>query len=395
MSLQKVREYFTKNWQSLAAYGGLFGVLGIALTWQLNSLTPGYAQVEADTYNHSLGFHDILGNPLNAPFLLAVKAILYVHPDSYLATRLVSVGAGAIVLIIFAALLRHWHSTRTAIFGTLLFGLSAWFLHTTRLGTPDVLLFGVFVLAAAGFWLKQSNNWLALFACFAGAALLLYVPGMIWFILFGLIWQWRAVDRVFKKHLLSVSAGTVLLLGALVPLGWSLSKHHDLIRPWLGLPQQWPTPWQMIKNLLGVPFHLLIRNSSDPVSWLGMAPILDVFTLVMFLLGAFLYLRKLRLARTPVFLFIFTVTLGLMTIGSPAITYTVIMPFVYIIAAAGITYLLGDWFRVFPRNPIARSIGWGLISLVIAVACLYHITHYFVGWPQASATHQVFTQQKP
>lgn len=395
MSVQKLREYFISNWQSLAAYGGLFGILGLALTWQLNSLTPGYAQVEADTYNHSLSFQDILDNPLNAPFLLAVKLLLYIHPNSYLATRIVSAAAGAIVLVIFAALLRHWHSTRTAIFATLLFGLSAWFLHTARLGTPDVLLFGVFVLTASGFWLKQSNSSWALLACFVGAALLLYVPGMLWFILLGLIWQWRAVDQVFKKHLLAVTTGGLLLLGTLVPLGWGLYKHLDLIKPWLGLPQQWPTIWQMAKNLLGVPFHLLVRSAPDPVSWLGVAPVLDVFTLVMFLLGTYLYLRNLRLTRVPVFLFIFIVTIALMAIGNPSITYSVIMPFVYVIAAAGITYLLGDWLRVFPRNPIARAIGWSLMSLVIAASCLYHTTHYFIGWPQASATHHVYIYQKP
>ena len=255
-------------------------------------------------------------------------------------------------------------------------------------------MFGVFVLAAAGFWLKQSNSWLALLACFVGATLLLYVPGMIWFIFFGLIWQWKAVDRVFKKHLLAVTGGAVLMLAALAPLGFALYKHHDLIKPYLGLPAGWPTPWEMLRNLLEAPFHLLVRNSADPATWLGTAPILDVFTLVMFVLGIFLYLRQWRLARTPIFLFIFIVSLGLMTIGSTAITYTVIMPFVYIVAAGGLTYLLGEWFKVFPRNPIARGLGWGMMGIVVALACMYQVTHYFIGWPQASATHDVYTHQK-
>jgi hypothetical protein len=66
-----------------------------------------------------------------------------------------------------------------------------------------------------------------------------------------------------------------------------------------------------------------------------------------------------------------------------------------VIAAAGISYLLDKWFEVFPRNPIARAIGWIALGLVVVLACSFHVTHYFIGWPHASATHEVYTIQKP
>jgi 4-amino-4-deoxy-L-arabinose transferase-like glycosyltransferase len=395
MSVDKVRQYLIVHWRQVLTGSVLaLAVLG-ALIWQLNSLLPGYGPAEVATYNNSLSLRAILDNPLNAPFLIAVRALIFIHPDSYLAVRIVSVVVGLATLVVFALLLKHWHSTRTAVIGTFLFGLSAWFLHTARLGTPDVLLFGVFVLAACGFWLKQTNSKWALFACFLGTAALLYVPGMIWFIILGLIWQWKSIDRVFKRHLGVVSGGTLLLLGALVPLGWALYKHHELIRPYLGLPDAWPTPWAMIRNAVEAPFHLFVRNAPDPATWLGTAPILDVFTLAMLALGAFIYLRNLRLARTPIFLFIFLFTWAMMIIGSPAISFTVIIPFLYIVIAGGANYLLQQWFTVFPKNPIARSIGWGLLSIVVALSCGYQLTHYFIGWPQTTATHEVFTAQKP
>lgn len=395
MSVDKVRQYLIIHWRQVLTGTVLaLAVLG-ALIWQLNSLVPGYSPAEVATYNNSLSLRAILDNPLNAPFLIAVRALIFIHPDSYLAVRIVSAVVGLVTLIVFALLLNHWHNTRTAVIGTFLFGLSAWFLHTARLGTPDVLLFGVFVLAAAGFWLKQTNNRLALFACFLGTAMLLYVPGMIWFIILGMIWQWKSIDRVFKRHLGIVSAGTLLLLGALVPLGWALYKHHNLIRPYLGLPDSWPTPWVMIRHAVEAPFHLFVRNAPDPATWLGTAPIFDVFTLAMLAVGAFIYLRNVRLARTPIFLFIFLFTWAMMIIGSPAISFTVIIPFLYIVIAGGANYLLQQWFTVFPKNPIARSIGWGLVSIVVALSCGYQLTHYFIGWPQTTATHEVFTAQKP
>ncbi|HEX9153475.1 MAG TPA: hypothetical protein VF809_01515 [Candidatus Saccharimonadales bacterium] len=394
MSVQRIRQSIVSNWRTIASYGGLFAVLGAALFWKLGSLLPGYSESEANTYLASTDVPGLLDNPLNAPFLLAVKAFSYIIPDNYLATRVVAVIFALCVLAVFAVALRNWHGQRTSIIGTLLFGLSAWFLHTGRIGTPEVLAYGVFVLVMCGFWLKRTNSWLALVSCFVLTAGLLYVPGMIWFIGLCAIWQWKVIDRIFKKHLVAVTVSTIAILGALAPLAWAMYKNHAIIKPWLGLPSNWPTPIEMIKNLLGVPYHLLVNNAADPVMWLSTAPIMDVFALTMFVLGGYLYLRHFRLARTPIFVGILFVLLGLIAIGS-SITFSVIMPFIYLVVAAGVAHLLNQWFEVFPRNPIARSIGWALICIVIAAVCVYHLTHYFVAWPQTTATNDVFTLQKP
>lgn len=394
MSVQKIREYLDTNWKTVTAWGVLAVGLIFALFWKLNSLVPGYADAEAQTYQSSLSLHGIVDNPLNAPFLLAVKAMTYIHPDSYFVTRAVSAVGGLLVLVIFAALLRHWHDDRTAIIGTLLFGTSAWFLHTARLGTPNVMLFGVFCLVACGFWLKHTRSWLALLACFGGIAWLMYVPGMVWFVIVGVTWQWKTIDHVFKRHLLVVTSGCALFVAALAPLALAFYRHHGLIKQFLGLPAHWPNPIDILKNLVAAPYHLLVHNSVDPVTWLGNASIFSVFGLAMIVLGVYMYMQHWRLARTPIFIMIFLVTAGLMAIGSP-VTFTVIMPFMYLIIAAGVSYVLAMWFKVFPRNPLARGVGWSLTGLLIGLAVMYQLTHYFVGWPQASATHAAFTKHEP
>lgn len=382
------------NWPIILLYSGIFAALGAALFGYLDTLTPGYSASELHTYRASLDWRGLLENPLNAPFLLAVQALTHIYPDTLLVTRIASAGFGVLVLGAFAILLRRWHGAWTAVIGTLLFGLSAWFLHTARLGTPEVLLFGVFLLVACGFWLKKSQGWLPLLLCFLLGALLLYVPGMIWFIALGLIMQWRALDRLFKRHLVAVTIGGLLVFAALVPLGWALYHDRSLIMPLLGLPEQWPTPLVMLENLFKVPFHLFIHNAANPVAWLGTAPILDVFSLVMFILGGYIYLQHGRLLRTPLFVAIFALSTVLMALGSP-LSFTVIIPFVYIIIAAGVSRLIDQWLVVFPRNPIAKSVGWTGIALIVGLACAYQITHYFVGWPQAAATKEVFTVQEP
>ncbi len=394
MGVKRFGTYLRAHWLAVVLYGGLVAVLALALYWRLGTLLPGYNQSELDAFNASLSFKEIFNNPLNAPFSLVVKALSLLHPDSLVVARLAATAFGVVALAAFALLVRHWHDTRTAAFAVLLFGTSAWFLHTARLGTPDVLLFGVFVLAASGFWLKKTNHWLALLTCFLLAAALLYVPGMIWFVTLGVIWQRKTIDQIFKKHLVVVLLGTLLFVAALGPLGWAIYQNHELGLRLLGAPEQWPSALTVIENMLKVPFHLFVRGASDPVTWLGTATVLDAFVLAMFVLGCYLYLQHFRLLRTPLFILIALIMTALIAIND-AVTLTVIMPFIYLVAAAGLSYLLDQWFKVFPRNPIAHTTGFVIVCMLVVIACTYQLTHYFIGWPQASITQEVFTIQKP
>lgn len=64
----------------------------------------------------------------------------------------------------------------------------------------------------------------------------------------------------------------------------------------------------------------------------------------------------------------------------------ILLPFIYLLASIGIGRMLGNWFIVFPRNPVARNIGLGLIIGMIALVGYYHITRYFVAWPNSPET---------
>jgi hypothetical protein len=382
-----------RNWRPLALYGGLAILLGAALLWKLNSLLPGYSGSEVRSMYAAQHLGELLHNPLNAPFTLLLRGLAFVGGDNLLLTRLTAVLFGALVLGLFCWLLRQWHDTKTAIIGSLLFGLSAWFLHTARMGTPEVLLTGVFVLTALGFWLKKSGSWLALLACFVAAGVFIYVPGLIWFIIAGCIWQWKTIDYIFKKHLLSVSLGALVLLVAAAPLGWALYKDPGLIMTWLGLPSTIPPVMDIVERIVSIPYHLVVANSDSPATWLGRAPLLDAFSAVMFLVGCYVYARNVRLLRTPLFITLAIICIVIIGLGG-AISLDVLMPFIYLVIAAGIGYFLDLWLTVFPRNPIAKSIGLLFAGLTIGLACVYHSNHYFVGWPAAQATQQAYSANK-
>jgi biotin transporter BioY len=111
-------------------------------------------------------------------------------------------------------------------------------------------------------------------------------------------------------------------------------------------------------------------------------------------LGGFVYFKYRRPIRTQLLVVIVLVGTVLVGLGG-AVSLSIVVPFVYILAAAGIGLLLDRWYTVFPRNPIAQSVGIGLVSLTVLASCWYGYRHYFVAWPAAAATQAAFSVSPP
>jgi 4-amino-4-deoxy-L-arabinose transferase-like glycosyltransferase len=256
--VKHLRSFFADRWQLLVAYGVLLLALGGLLFVRLGSLLPGFSSHEVQSYQASASLRYIFDHPLDAPFTLVTNGLTYVSNHTYLLTRLAAVLFGLITLIAFFWLVRFWYGQRTALIGTVLFGASAWFLHTSRAGSSDVLLFLPLVLVACSVWLKKTDNPWVLLLCFGLGASLLYVPGMVWLVLLGVLWQWRTIDRVFKRHLWIVSLGGLFLMAALVPLGYAMYRMPELWKTLVGLPAEgWPQIMDVLQNLYQIPHGFL------------------------------------------------------------------------------------------------------------------------------------------
>jgi len=245
-------------------------------------------------------------------------------------------------------------------------------------------------LAACITWLKRTDNRFALLLGFLLVTTLVYVPGMIWFLAAGAIWQTKTIVRLYKNHPSMMLLGTGGMLALLAPLGWALYQSPDLAKVLAGLPALgWPDLVDSLRRAIGVPIHLMFHGPLDAQHWLGRIPVLDAFSIVMLALGAYLYVRHHRLARAKTMVAVLVVGTLLIALGG-AVSLSLLIPFIYILVAAGIGFMLDQWYKVFPRNAIAQGVGMGLIVLAVAASCWYGLRHYFVAWPNAPATQQVF-----
>ncbi len=395
--IQNLRTFTRKHWLLLVGFGGLTLAVFAVLLLRLQTLMPGYTTSELNTYHTASSLNELWKKPIDAPYYLLVHGLQYLTPHNLLAVRLVSVLIGAVSVLIFCILMIRWHGVRTALVGTMLFAFSAWFLHIARYGSPQAMYLVFLPLAACGMWLREKQAGTAVVLGLTLSALLLYTPGMAWFLVFGLFLQWPIIDKAFKKNPGAVVLGSVFFLAILAPLGWYFYKHTGELTSWLCLPRRfWAHSSELLRDIVNVPLAIFFRMPSDnPVMQVGRLPVLNVFSGVMFAAGCYVYAKNVRLARSRLFLAIGVLGSIIIGISQGAIPITPLVPFAFAVATAGIGYMIDVWYQVFPRNPLAQGLGMGLLALVILLVATFQLSSYFVAWPHATASRSQFTIKGP
>jgi hypothetical protein len=378
----------------MALFLGCVTLVFILLWLQLGSLVPGFSQNELTQRAASSTAKAIVDNPMGAPHKILQLGAHYTKHIGPGAMRSASALIGLVVAGSFYYVLKSWYSRRVAVLGALLFVTSAWFLHSARLGTDGILYALLITALATTLWLQRSRG--SAFAVVAGAAVvvgLFYIPGMIWFIVPAILWQSKRIGRLLEDipfgFLVLIILGVLAMLG---PIGWAIYQDPSLAKTFFGLPQTFPAPLDILKNIARVPLQIFFRGPTNPEFWLDRLPLLDWFAAAMFVIGAYAYVLRYKLDRTWLFIYIFVVGSVLIGLKGPVST-ALLLPFAYVLVTSGVGLMFGQWFTVFPRNPVARSIGTGLLVVAVALSCLYNTTHYFVAWPDAPATKQTFIHQ--
>lgn len=395
--MKQFRSYFRGHGR-LAAWL-LLAIAGLAalLLYKLGSLTGGLSSGELTAASAPVGWHGMYQQPLDLPLKLARSVVFYLFPvHGQTLSRLPNAFFGGLAIISFAWLIRLWHGTRTAVLAGLLFATSAWVLHASRLASFDVLYLWatptlLLVHSLLHKYGKRSAVWYGSLLIWG---LMLYIPGLIWLLVAEaylqkgvLLDSWRHFGRWWQR-LLYLLAGLAWLPLLIIGL-----RRPGNLMAWLGLPAHLAGPAHLLKQFVAVPVHLFIRGPQYPDIWLARTPVLDVFTLVACVIGIYFYATHLQAARSRL-LGLFTLAgLLLVGLGGP-VGLSLLVPLLYVWAAAGIAYLTREWLRVFPNNPLARSLGLGLIALVVSLSCVYNLRAYFVAWPHNQTTRVTFQYRR-
>jgi hypothetical protein len=244
---------------------------------------------------------------------------------------------------------------------------------------------------------KPSSKW-RLTIWVVAQVTLLYIPGMLWFILLNSFWQRRTLGEALaqlKKPLWGLVVAMLTLAG-LIPFVYGIIQQSSshFVLTWLGLPFSLPAVHDILGRFAYSGLFLLVRTPADPAHWLGHLPLLGAFTSVAFLGGCLFYAKHFRAERTQLLISNYLLAAVLIAVGN-IVTKSVIVPLAYTVVAGGVAYLLHVWLKTFPRNVLARQVGIGLITIAVILAGAYNLRHYFVAWPHNPDTHTAFTVSYP
>jgi hypothetical protein len=391
--MKQLKQQMQGNVRMVVWFVCAIALLGMLLLYRLGSLTHGLSQGEQQVATAAVGWHGIYRSPLDLPLKALRSVVFYLSPThGQTLTRLPNAILGALAIIGFSWLTWLWHGRRTALLVSVLFATSAWVLHVSRYASYDVLyLWAIVTLFLTHALLhRYPKQWAVWYTSLAFWGILLTIPGMVWFLLPEVYLQrslvrkgWKSFGRWWQRCL------SVIVLLLWIPLlAINLTRHGQLLL-WLGMPAHFSRPATLIKQLVSVPVHLFVRGPEHPALWLGRAPVLDAFTLAMCVLGIYFYGSHWRSTRGRLLEISFLIAIVLVALGGP-VSFTVLVPIMYAAAAMGLAYLLHEWLQVFPKNPLARSLGIGLVTLAVAISCLYNVRAYFVAWAHTPATHAIF-----
>lgn len=391
--MKQTRRYLTANQPYILLAIAVVAVIAWLMFYRLGSLVGGLSPGERLAAVAPVGWHGIYHDAFYLPLKLVRSVDFYLVPRHGLTlTRLPNTLFGALSILSFTWLIGLWHGRRTALIAGLLFATSAWTLHVSRLASFDVLyLWTLPTLLLMNVALqRRPDKAYVVYGNILLWGLLLYIPGLIWLLIINVYFQRKAILKGWKhfsrwwQRLLYLLAGVIWL-----PLLADNLRHLSALRLWLGLPVHLAAPLTLLKHFAGVFVHLFIRGPQYPALWLGKAPLLDIFTLSMCLIGLYFYVQHWQASRSRLLGIFFLIGAILVALGGP-VSLSLLVPLLYVVAATGITYLIQEWLQVFPVNPIARSVGIGLVALAVVLACTYNLRAYFIAWPHNEVTRTVF-----
>lgn len=335
---------------------------------------------------------NLVQNPLLLPYKLLTVLALQLPGDQAILVRTPAVIVSLCSIGLFFILAQRWYGRLNGLAITTLFATTGWMLQTGRygagFGTLTLLVLGLLNLVVWTNTTEKSNRAILVFAASSGLAL--FIPGGLWFVLAAVV----ICREALMEHLGNSSAthkaiGGSILGFALIVLAMVFLRDLSVLRQWLGLPAELPSLVILLKQAALSISGLVVRGPVLTEVWLAHTPLLDTAATALLGLGVVFYSRHLRNSRTLLLASFFIIGILLTTLnGAAGLSYLV--PLAYLVLGGGFAFLLHQWKKVFPHNPIAEGVALTLVSVMVICMIGFHLQRYFVAWRYSPSTVEAY-----
>jgi len=392
--METVKKIYLRRWRGAALIIGL-GVIAYLLYFHaLGSLLPGYSDEEVSAFTTAKNWHNISNNPIYAPYEALVWLFTSELHGGIITTRVISACFAIIIGLLFFTVVRVWCTYRTAFLATIMFIASSALLHSARLGTGYVLQMSILALISLVMWYRKNRRYRISigYGIIILSAFLLYIPGMVWFEILGIVSLRRTIKgQLQEASPVNIGGMVAVFVACIIPLAYATFRHPRVLLQVAGFPQAIGQLSHVPHNLWATMISILARSYGSSLLWVGHAPLLSAVEVVVGLLGAYYVYKK---TSRRIFLFGYTaLSLVLIALGG-GVNVACVAPVLYLFIAIGIDHLIEQWLTIFPRNPVARITGIAVISIMITFSIFYQLRSYYVAWPHAPATRQIFSHRE-
>jgi 4-amino-4-deoxy-L-arabinose transferase-like glycosyltransferase len=294
--------------------------------------------------------------------------------------KLPSLILGLLSAVGLIILLRRWFKPNIAVLASLIAVTTGQFLFVAQNGAPGIMfIFWPVVVLLLGTQVTRVKRyrflWKILFAI--AAAVSLYTPLSI-YPLFAIVLatilhpHLRNAVRRLSKFRLAVCA--VIALAVITPLVISIWHNPSLGLILLGLPTTWPVDITANLTTLLHQYFFFWQPSTTTL----MTPVFGLGSVLLIGLGLYRLIRT-RAETRSYLVIIWLICLVPILILNPSFTSVGFVPSVLLLAA-GLTSLIGYWYRLFPFNPYARIAGLLPLILLVAVLIGSGLDRYIYGY---------------
>lgn len=363
----RVTDYTLYRWRYHIGYACtallVVCVLFIAALYVPGALRTG--ELQSALVSGALSVHSIDPTTvINLPYHILQRASFFALGVTSFSIKLPSILLAAATMFGVLLLIKMWFRRNVAIIVTIIAATTTQFLFLAQDGTPSIMFSFVTIwLLVACTYMTRTRVFSTLWkvaACVLTATAF-YIPLGIYLVIALLI------AAVFHPHIrymlrriakVRLTIAIVLGLVALIPLAEAIILNHTVALTLLGIPS---TPINIQDNIIIVGQALLGFFSASN-SYL-LRPLYPLGAIILMSVGAYKFLTVKYTARSYTIFFLTLFIFPLIVINPTHITD--LYPLAILVMAMGVATLVTNWYRLFPRNPYARTAGMIPITVFV------------------------------
>ncbi len=395
MATKDFSKYFLYRWRYVIGYTFigilLAGLLLFAGLYLPGGLSTGEMTSVVRSANLSLSDPTSLAI-VNLPYYALQAGIFTLFGVSLITIKLPSLILAFLTAIGLILLLRRWFKPNIAVLASLIAITTGQFLFLAQSGMPSILyLFWPVLLLLLGTQVTRATKhrflWKILFSIVA--ALSLYTPLGIYpliAVLLAVVFHPHLRNAVRKLKRSRLAFVSIIFLALIAPLVWLITITPQLgITLLVGNPTEWPPDIAANALTVAKQYFLFWQPSTTEL----MTPVFGLGSAILIALGLYRLVRTRETTRSYLIIFWIVCLLPVLLLN-PGFVSVTFVPSV-LMMAAGITSLIGYWYRLFPLNPYARILG--LIPIIILVTALIvtGLARYIYGYHYSPEVAPLFS----